>query len=125
MRTGSHVNAKFKGRHDAEFAWFSVSNGMPLISMNGERAGYKILAAARRGQPSLTLTFAARGAIVANALFPNLTGNAMKIGNRFLPRPGLRTGANDAYAGHQARRITPEWLTELADRASAKNNECK
>ena len=25
MRTGSHVNAKFKGNHAAEFAWFSTS----------------------------------------------------------------------------------------------------
>src|SRR5204862_4688180 len=32
MRTGSHVNAKFKGNHAAEFAWFSVSSGTPLIS---------------------------------------------------------------------------------------------
>jgi NAD(P)-dependent dehydrogenase (short-subunit alcohol dehydrogenase family) len=125
MRTGSHLNAKFKGQHDAEFAWFSVSSGMPLISMNGERAGRKILAAVRRGQPSLTLTFAARGAIVANALFPNLTGHAMKIGNRFLPGAGSRADANDICAGHQARRIAPEWMTELADRASAKNNELK
>jgi len=125
MRTGSHLNAKFKGQHDVEFAWFSVSSGMPLISMSGERAGRKILAAARRGQPSLTLTFAARGAIVANALFPNLTGHAMKIGNRFLPDPGSQANANDVCAGHQARRITPEWMTDLAHRASAKNNELK
>jgi NAD(P)-dependent dehydrogenase (short-subunit alcohol dehydrogenase family) len=125
MRTGSHLNAKFKGQHDVEFAWFSVSSGMPLISMNGERAGHKILAAARRGQPSLTLTFAARGAIVANALFPNVTGHAMKIGNRFLPRPASQADANDVRAGYQARRITPKWMTELADRASAKNNELK
>jgi Short-chain dehydrogenases of various substrate specificities len=34
MRTGSHVNAKFKGNHDAEFAWFSASAGAPLISMD-------------------------------------------------------------------------------------------
>jgi NAD(P)-dependent dehydrogenase (short-subunit alcohol dehydrogenase family) len=27
MRTGSHVNAKFKGEHAAEFAWFSASAG--------------------------------------------------------------------------------------------------
>jgi NAD(P)-dependent dehydrogenase (short-subunit alcohol dehydrogenase family) len=125
MRTGSHVNATFKGQHDAEFAWFSVSSGMPLISMSGERAGRKILAAARRGQPSLTLTFAARGAILANAFFPNLTGHAMKIGNRFLPGPGSRADANDPCAGHQTRRITPEWMTELADRASPKNNELR
>src|SRR5947199_7376561 len=125
MRTGSHVNAKFKGRHDAEFAWFSASSGMPLISMSGERAGRKILAAARCGQPSLTLTFAARGAIVANALFPNLTGQAMKIGNRFLPGLGSQADANDLRAGHQTRRIAPEWMTDLADRASAKNNELR
>jgi len=125
MRTGSHVNAKFKGKHDAEFAWFSVSSGMPLISMSGERAGRKILAAARRGQLSLTLTFAARGAIVANALFPNLSGQAMKIGNRFLPGAGSQVNANDLRAGRQARRVAPEWMTDLADRASAKNNELK
>jgi len=125
IRTGSHVNAKFKGQHDAEFAWFSASSGMPLISMSGERAGRKILAAARCGQPSLTLTFAARGAIVANALFPNLTGQAMKIGNRFLPGPGSQAAANGLCAGRETRRIMPEWMTDLADRASAKNNELK
>src|SRR5256884_6574202 len=106
MRTGSHVNAKFKGKHNAEFAWFSASSGMPLISMSGERAGRKILAAARCGQPSLTLTLAARGAIVANALFPNLTGQAMKIGNGFLPGPGAQADGNDECAGRHARRIT-------------------
>src|SRR4030095_1121669 len=31
MRTGSHVNAKFKGKHDMEFAWFSASAGAPLF----------------------------------------------------------------------------------------------
>src|SRR5438045_9522624 len=125
MRTGSHLNAKIKGQHAAEFAWFSVSSGMPLISMNGERSGRKILAAARRGQPSLTLTFAARGAIVATALFPNLTGHAMKIGNRSLPGPGSQANANDLCAGRETKRIIPEWMTDLADRASAKNNELK
>ena len=38
MRTGSHVNAKFKGKHDNEFAWFAASAGAPLISMNADRA---------------------------------------------------------------------------------------
>src|SRR6266536_3954025 len=41
MRTGSHVNAKFKGRHDDEFAWFAASAGAPLISMNADRATQK------------------------------------------------------------------------------------
>src|SRR5436190_8065209 len=122
MRTGSHVNAKFKGKHDIEFAWFSASAGAPVISMNADRAARKILAACRRGQPSLTLTFAARGAILGNALFPNLTGYMMKIVNRFLPGTTDEAG-NESQAGAQVHRLTPRWLTRSADRATQKNNE--
>ncbi|PYJ12081.1 MAG: ketoacyl reductase [Verrucomicrobia bacterium] len=122
MRTGSHVNAKFKGKHDNEFAWFAASAGAPLLSMNANRAARKILAACRRGQPSLTLTFAARAAILGNALFPNLTGYAMKFANRLLPGAGGEEG-NKSRAGSQLRRLTPERLTKLADRATEKNNE--
>ena len=124
MRTGSHVNAKFKGRHDVEFAWFAASAGAPLISMNADRAARKILAACRRGQPSLTLTFVARLQVLANALFPNLTGYLMKFVNRLLPGAGGKEG-NKSQAGSQLRRRTPEWLTRLADRATKKNNEQK
>jgi NAD(P)-dependent dehydrogenase (short-subunit alcohol dehydrogenase family) len=122
MRTGSHINAKFKGNHGAEFAWFSASAGAPLISMNADRAARKILAACRRGQPSLTLTFAARGAILGNALFPNLTGYMMKFVNRFLPEASGETGNQSRAGGHLPRRA-PEWLTRMADQAVARNNE--
>jgi NAD(P)-dependent dehydrogenase (short-subunit alcohol dehydrogenase family) len=124
MRTGSPINAKFKGKHDIEFAWFSASAGAPLISINAERAARKILAACRRGQPSLTLTFAARLQIVGNALFPNLTGYLMKIVNRFLPGTAGVEG-NQSRAGSQLRRLIPTWLTQLSDRASIRNNESR
>jgi NAD(P)-dependent dehydrogenase (short-subunit alcohol dehydrogenase family) len=124
MRTGSHVNAKFKGKHDIEFAWFSASAGAPLISMNADRAARKILAACRRGQPSLTLTFAARGAILGNALFPNLTGYAMRMVNQFLPKPSGGEG-NQARAGCEVRRLIPGWFTSSADKATARNNETR
>jgi NAD(P)-dependent dehydrogenase (short-subunit alcohol dehydrogenase family) len=122
MRTGSHVNAKFKGKHDMEFAWFAASAGAPLISMNADRAARKILAACRRGQPSLTLTFSARGAILGNALFPNLTGYVMRLVNRFLPKPSGAEG-NQLRAGSEVRRLIPDWLTRSADRATIRNNE--
>src|SRR5213592_4512953 len=124
MRTGSHVNAKFKGKHDIEFAWFSASVGAPLISMNADRAARKILAACRRGQPSLTLTFAARGAILGNALFPNLTGHIMKLASRCLPGTDKKEG-DQSRSGAQLHRLTPKWLTHLADTATARNNENK
>src|SRR6266513_3281062 len=122
MRTGSHVNAKFKGKHDAEFAWFSAGAGAPLISMDADRAARKIITAFRRGQPSLTLTFGARGAIAGNALFPNLTGYAMKIVNQFLPDAADESG-EQSRSGSELPRLTPEWMTRLADRATKKNNE--
>src|SRR5216117_2480332 len=124
MRTGSHVNAKFKGKHDMEFAWFAASAGAPLISMNADRAARKILAACCRGQPSLTLTFAARGAILGNALFPNLTGYIMKLASRCLPGTGDKEG-NQSQAGSEVRRLIPNWLTRSADKATARNNETK
>ena len=122
MRTGSHVNAKFKGRHDDEFAWFAASAGAPLISMNADRAARKILAACRRGQPSLTLTFAARKIVLGNALFPNLTGYLMKFVTRLLPGTGGAQG-NESRAGSEVPRRIPGWMTRLADRATQKNNE--
>lgn len=122
MRTGSHINAKFKGNHDAEFAWFSAGAGAPLISMDADRAARKIVAAFRRGQPSLTLTLGARGAIAGNAIFPNLTGYMMKIVNRFLPEAGGEEG-NRSRAGGDLTRRAPEWLTRMADQAVARNNE--
>ena len=124
MRIGSHVNAKFKGKHDVEFAWFAASAGAPMISMNADRAARKILAACRRGQPSLTLTFAARSAILGNALFPNLTGYMMKFVNRFLPGTNDEEG-DHSRTGSQLHRLTPEWLTHLADAATTRNNENK
>ncbi len=122
MRTGSHVNAKFKGKHDIEFAWFAASAGAPLISMNADRAARKILAACRRGQPSLTLTFAARGAILGNALFPNLTGYIMRLVNRFLPKP-IGAEGNQLRGGSEVRRLIPDWLMRWVDKATIRNNE--
>src|SRR5437588_11854075 len=104
MRTGSQIHATFKGDHAAEYKWFDWSRQMPLISMNADRAARKILAACRRGQPSLTLTFAARKIILGNALFPNLTGYLMKFVNRLLPGTGGEQG-NKSRGGSELLRL--------------------
>lgn len=124
MRTGSHVNAQFRGNHAAEFAWFSAGNAAPLLSMKVERAAAKILNACRRGQPELTLTLAARAAIMGNAVFPNTAGRALKLVNRFLPRATDASG-NELRTGGESRsrKLSPKWLTHLSDRASERNNE--
>src|SRR5437899_8752786 len=114
MRTGSHVNAKFNGRHDVEFAWFAASAGAPLISMNADRAARQILAACRSGQPSLKLTFLARLRALDNALFPNLTGYIMKIVNQFLPGKSEQDG-NQSRLRSELTRRAPGRRTRLSE----------
>lgn len=122
MRTGSHVNAQFKGNHEAEYAWFSLAIGLPVLSIQAERAAAKILAACRRGQPALTMPLSARAGIVAHAMFPNLSGRAMKLVNKFLPRPVGREG-DQLRSGWESRPRQASWLSGLAEQAIARNNE--
>lgn len=126
MRTGSHVNAQFRGNHEAEFAWFAAGNAAPGLSMKVERAAAKILNACRRGQPELTLTLAARAAVMGNAVFPNLTGRAMHVVNRLLPSSTGESSGDDLRSGGESRSgRLPRWLTFLADRAIKRNNESR
>ncbi|MEP7070999.1 MAG: SDR family oxidoreductase [Verrucomicrobiota bacterium] len=122
MRTGSHVNARFKGEHGAEYAWFAFSNGLPGLSMSAERAAAKILAAAARGQPSLILTFAARFAVAGSALAPNLAGYAMRLVNRLLPAPGDASG-NILRTGWESRARGSGRSNAHVDKAIDRNNE--
>jgi NAD(P)-dependent dehydrogenase (short-subunit alcohol dehydrogenase family) len=92
MRTGSQGNAKFKGDHRAEYAWFSLSAALPFVSIRAERAAAQIISACRHGLPSLTIPLMARATILGNALFPNTAGSMMKVINTVLPPPGHPDG---------------------------------
>lgn len=124
MRTGSHVNAKFKGDHAREYAWFSVSASLPLISIGAGRAAARILAACRKGQPALIIPLPARLGIVGNALFPNLTGRVMKLVDRLLPRATDSTG-DELRSGRESRaaKSNAGWLNRCGERGRERNNE--
>jgi NAD(P)-dependent dehydrogenase (short-subunit alcohol dehydrogenase family) len=126
MRTGSHVNARFKGRQQKEFAWFALSDSFPLASMSGERAARRIVEACRRGEPHLLLSPQARAATLGAALLPNLTARLLQLVNRWLPSPVVDggDGSDEDHAGWQSgSRWAPSLLTRLADVAAVRNNE--
>jgi len=105
MQTGSQGNARFKGDHLAEYTWFSLSTTLPLASIKAERAAAQIISACRRGAPSLAIPFAARAAILGNALFPNIAGSMMKVINAvLLPLP---TGP-DGDASRSGLELSPD-----------------
>jgi len=99
MRTGSQGNAKFKGDHVAEYAWFSLSTALPFASVKAERAAAQIISACRRGLPSLTIPVVARAAILGNALFPNISGSMMKVINAVLLPPPAGPDGDTACSG--------------------------
>ena len=123
MRTGSAVNAMMKGRHGAEFAWFAALSSMPLVSIDARRAARKIVRAARRGVPHLTITPQARFAAVMERLMPNAFARAMIVANRVLPGAD-RVWGNEAWPGRESRPAKlPRLVTMLGDRAARRNNE--
>jgi NAD(P)-dependent dehydrogenase (short-subunit alcohol dehydrogenase family) len=117
MRTGSHVHAKFKGDHAAEYAWFSIAASMPLVSIDAERAAAQILDACGLGQPSVMIPVAARVGILGNALFPSLTAYAMKLINHILPGATDSSG-DELRSGWQSREAPSNhgWLSRLMAR---------
>src|SRR6185295_11816568 len=56
MRTGSPVSAMFKGQRPQEFAWFAISDSLPLASIDARRAARQIIDACRHGDAALVMT---------------------------------------------------------------------
>ena len=122
MRTGSPRNATFKGRHREEFAWFSVSDALPGVSMAATRAARRILDACRHGDAELVMPLSTAVAVKLNALAPDVGAAAMSLAERFLPKPG-GIGTGTRRGSESESRWSPSALTTLSDQAAARNNE--
>jgi NAD(P)-dependent dehydrogenase (short-subunit alcohol dehydrogenase family) len=124
MRTGSPRNADFKGRHEQEYAWFSIMDSLPLTSMSARRAAARIVRATVNGESEVTLSIQAKLAAKFAAVFPSATAEMMAWVNRALPDAG---DAPDALRAVKGRESKSEWapsaLTTLGDRAARENNE--
>ncbi len=123
MRTGSHVNATFKGNNKKEFVWFSIGAGMPVVSINARRAAGQIVEACRRGAGEVVLTPGARLAALAKGASPGLVRYGMRAMNALLPGTTPQTD-KASHSGWESRSSSsPSRLTALADSAIERNNE--
>lgn len=125
MRTGSFVNALFKGRREEEMAWFTVGATLPGLSMSAERAARRILLACELGEPYVTVGIQAKALRLVHAVLPGVTSRTLSLVARLLPGPG-GTGPQDAAEpGWQHRppvaRQGP--LARLGNEAARRNRE--
>lgn len=122
VRTGSPRNASFKGRHRGEFAWFSISDSLPLLSMSAARAARRILDACRHGDAELVMPLPTAVAVKLNALVPGAGTAVMSLAERLLPGPG-GIGTATRRGADSGSLWSPSVLTTLGDQAAVTNNE--
>ena len=122
MRTGSPRNATFRGRHRAEYAWFSIADSLPGITIGVEEAARRILDGVRRGDAEVRFPLITRVAVSVAAVAPNLTAAALELAGRVLPAaPAERRGRRP---GRDSQSVaSPSWLTRLGDDAARRYNQ--
>jgi NAD(P)-dependent dehydrogenase (short-subunit alcohol dehydrogenase family) len=110
MRTGSYVNALFKGRRPREFTWFGLGASLPFVSMDAERAARQIVRATKRGEAERTLTVPATLLAAFHGLFPGTTTQVMRLANRLILPPAEATTA--AVPGRVIQEESPSRVRE-------------
>jgi short-subunit dehydrogenase len=109
MRTGSHLNALFKGSKNGEAAWFSLGASTPGISMSAEQAATEIVDATACGRAERILGTPANLLAHFHGLFPGLTSDLLGLVNRVLPH-----GADqNSTRGADTRALKSSWLQAL------------
>ena len=124
MRTGSHVNALFKGQNEKEFALFSLMDATPATSISAERAAAQVINAIALGKSELTISNQAKAVAVLSELAPEVTATLMQTSAAFLPGEG---GIGERLAtGLESRTdMVPDVVTAAIDEAAERNNELK
>jgi short-subunit dehydrogenase len=116
MRTGSHVNALFKGAEEGEAAWFSAGASLPGISMSAKRAARQIIQAMEQGRTERILSTPANLLARFHGLFPELSVAVLGFVNRLLPR-----GSQRVEVGSESLILQRPWMravTTLGRRAA-------
>ena len=87
MRTGSYLNAKFKGQSEKEFTWFSLIGNLPGFSVSAEHAARAIRQSLQKRDLMCTISLPAKLLIHMEALLPEATRTVMQLSGKMLPGP--------------------------------------
>jgi short-subunit dehydrogenase len=122
MRTGSPRHALFKGNHRKEYAWFSIADSLPGVSIGAARAARRVVRAAERGQARVVVPAAARLAVVLYATAPGAALTLFGGIGRLLPAPG-GIGRRSLPGSASTSAWSPSVLTVLDEQAARVNNQ--
>lgn len=86
MRTGSPIQAVFKGNHEKEFAWFAGTDVFPGFSISAQSAAKQIVKTIENGDSELVPTIAGKTRIALATVLPELMSASMRWLSWLLPR---------------------------------------
>ena len=123
MRTGSHVNAYFKGHHLAEGGWFGAAASLPLISLNAERAARLTVRAISTGKTEAVLGIPALILSRAQILLPGFSGDVLRLSNALLPKGSADDSTQPGRDLEDQHGSLYRLLTSLGRRAGQRLNQ--
>lgn len=126
MRTGSHLNAQFKGDAPREFAWFGLGASLPLVSISIESASRQIVESVRQGTSERILGLPAQLAARVHALAPALSSTVLEWVNRLILPHGTQVTAGAVRGVDADRQLNSRLfraLTSLGTSAAHRMNE--
>ena len=118
MRTGSHLNAEFRGQQEREYTWFSLGASLPLISMDADRAARQIVQATKRGEAERILSLPANLLERFHGLFPGTTSNVLHVVNRLLPQANGSASTGSIRGEEIRQRQRSGFLNALTSRGN-------
>jgi NAD(P)-dependent dehydrogenase (short-subunit alcohol dehydrogenase family) len=122
MRTGCARNAWFKGRNQAEYLWFILSDTLPFLSISATAAARRIVEGCARRESTIDVGLPSKFASRAHGLAPGLFTRAMEVVARLLPKAGENQKLPIRGAMSETG-ITQSPLTALGRKAETEFNQ--
>lgn len=126
MRTGSHVNAHFKGQHAKEYNWFSLLATLPIISQDADASAHRVIEGCRHGDAYVFIPRPTQLVPLMKGLMPTLVNDALALVNNLLPGPAQPQEGDLMLEGWDIETTaSPSTLTALGEKATVDNNELR
>lgn len=119
MRTGSFLQAWFKGDRQHEYAWFAPSSSLHPITISAEHAARSIVEAIRYGKREVVLSVPAKILALAHGISPSSTTAVMSLADRMLPSSLNRERRKGEVAREELGSKTVDRLSRSGLKAAA------
>ena len=123
MRTGSYLQAAFKGASKEEFAWFGLLGNIPGFSVAADFAAAEVRKALESRGDVCTISFPAKVLIALEALAPEVTRELLTVASRYLLPHSDSKHAQPGKAIYPALNALFQSVTALGRLAATRLNE--